>query len=89
MARKYADAGILYRKLERASLEIRSYEYASLESNDDLSSQLGYVVLFCDAAGVAQVLDYSSRKLRRVASLIMEAEVVAFVEEFDYSYMIS
>lgn len=67
IALKYVDSGIIYGKQNRASLEIHAYKDSSLESNDYLSSQLGYVVLFCDSAGICHVIDYSSWKLRRVA----------------------
>lgn len=62
MARKSAESGLLYEKQDRALLEIRAYVDYCLVSNEDISSQLRYVILFCDAAGVFHVLYYSSGK---------------------------
>ena len=43
--------GLQYKSLDRVSLHLRCYADASFASNDDLSSQIGYVILLCDAEG--------------------------------------
>lgn len=46
------------------------------------------MLLFCDTAGVAHVIDYSRKNSRRVARSIIVAEVAAFFYTFDAAYMI-
>lgn len=60
---------------------MKEYSGAELECNDDLSSQLGFIIVLCDYAWVAHVLDYSSKKYRHVLRQIMGAEVYAFADE--------
>jgi len=74
--------------LERASLHLRVFADAPLHSSNDMSSQLGYTVLLCDAEDECLVLTYSSRKARRIVRSIMAGEVYAFADAFDAAYII-
>lgn len=72
-----------YRPLHRPSAHFRAYADASFASNDDLSSQLGYLVFMCDKDDVCHILDFSSKKSKLIVRSIMAAEVYAFVDAFD------
>ena len=74
--------------LERASLHLRVFADAPLHSSYDMSSQLGYTVLLCDAEDECLVLTYSSRKARRIVRSIMAGEVYAFADAFDAAYIL-
>jgi len=89
---KYAkatkDLVLTYTKLERESLLLRVYADASFASNDDLSSQLGYIVSLCDSEDRCHVLTYRSKKARRIVRSIMAGEVYAFADAFDAAYIL-
>jgi len=55
-----------YPPLDRTTLQLRAYADASFATNDDQSSQLGFIILLVDGRGRAHVLSFSSRKSRRV-----------------------
>ena len=77
-----------YGPLERASLHLRVYADASFASNDDMSSQLGFIALLCDGADRCHLLTYASKKARRVVRNIMAGEVYAFADAFDAAYIL-
>jgi len=84
-AKATKDLFLTYTKLERESLHIRGYADASFASNEDLWSQLVYVVLLCYAEDRCHVLTYTSKKARRIVRIIMTGEVYAFADAFDAS----
>jgi len=63
------------------------YTDASFASNDDLTSQLGYIILLCDKSNRCHVLQYSSRKSKRVVRSIMTGEMYSFTDAFDCAFM--
>lgn len=65
----------MYGSLDRGSLHPRYYADASVASNDDISSRLAYVVLLYDAEDRCHILDYESRKCKRVVRSNMGGEV--------------
>eukprot|EP00171_Calliarthron_tuberculosum_P023435 IDg23435t1 len=77
-----------YPKLEKSTLHLRTYADASFATNDDGSSQLGYLILLCDSKNGCHILSYSSRKSRRIVRSIMAGETYAFTDAFDQSYII-
>lgn len=89
---KYAhstkDLGLTYGPLSRETLHLRAYSDASFANNDDLSSQLGYIVMLCDGDNNCHVLSYSSKKARRVVRSIMAGEVYAFADAFDTAFIL-
>lgn len=78
-----------YAPLDHHSLELRVYADASFACNDDLSSQLGFIILLCDNMNRAHVLDYASKKSKRVVRSIMAGEVYAFMDAFDTAFSIA
>lgn len=66
--------GLLQQKLDPETLHIRVYADSSFANNEDLSTQLGYLVLLCDARKRCNVLHYSSHKSRRTVRSVMGAK---------------
>lgn len=77
-----------YRPMDSTTLHMRVYSDASFASNDDNSSQLGYIVLLADKQNNCHVLAYSSKKSKRVVRSIMAGEVFAFSAAFDHAFVI-
>lgn len=81
------DLGLKFNRLDESSIFIKVYVDASFATNKHFSSQLGYVVLVCDANNACHFLDYASRKSRRVVRSIMGGEVLAFSSGFDRAFI--
>lgn len=81
--------GLRYKPLDADTIHMRVYADASFGTNDDLTSQLGYLVLLCDKNNQCHVLDYGSKKSRRVVRSIMGGELYAFTDAFDISRTLS
>ena len=77
-----------YPPLDRTTLQLRAYADASFATNDDQSSQLGFIILLVDGSGQAHVLSFSSRKSRRVVRSVLAVEVYAFGAACDEGYML-
>lgn len=82
-AQQNPSRGLTFAKLDIDTVHLRVYADASFASNDDLTSQLGFLILLCDDENKFHVLDHSSRKSRRVVRSIMGAELYAFTDAFD------
>lgn len=87
-ASETANLVLSYGRLDRKTLHLRAYADASFATNDDNSSQLGYIVLLADASNRCHVLSYASRKSRRVVRSIMAGEIYAFADAFDKAFVI-
>lgn len=60
----------------------------SFAENQDLSTQLGYIVLLCDKYDKCSILHYSSHKSRRVVRSVLGGEVHAFADYMDFALVI-
>ena len=89
---KHANAtktlSLTYPPLDEETLHLRVYADAFFASSDDLSSQLGYIVLLCDGHSRCHVMTYSRRKSRRVVKSIMAGEVYAFADALEAAFII-
>lgn len=81
--------GLRYASIDLESAHLRVYVDVSYASNDDLSSQIRFIILLADAKNHRHILDYSSRKSRRVFRSIMCGETCAFLSGFDATFAIS
>lgn len=79
------ELGLVFRKLDLESLRVVGYSDASFAGNDDLSSQLGMIVLLMDSKNNATIMHYASWKCRRVTRSILAAEVHSFAACLDYT----
>lgn len=61
---------------------------ASFAGNNDLSSQLGYVILLADKNDYCQIIHWSSHKLKRVTRSVLGSKVMKFADGFDRAYAI-
>lgn len=78
-----------YPPLDKHTIHIRVYADASYTKNDNLSCQLGHLVLLHDEKNITHILDYSRKKSRRVVRAIMAGELCPFMNAFDAAYMIA
>ena len=86
--KKTAATSLIYGPLEKNALRLRVYTDASFAKNDDLSSQLGFIILLCDSTNRAHIMDYSSRKSKRVVRSILGGEIYEFADGFDRAFML-
>lgn len=82
---KHPARGLLQQKLDMATLHLRMYADSSFADNEDLSTQLGYIVLICDASNKCNVLHFSSHKSRRVVRSVMGGEAYAMANGMDFT----
>jgi hypothetical protein len=80
--------GITYPRLDRTSLRLKVYADSSFANNEDLTSQLGYLVLLTDKNDRCNIIHYSSHKSRRVTRSVLGGEVHAFADAFDYAIVL-
>jgi Reverse transcriptase (RNA-dependent DNA polymerase) len=74
--------------LDISSLRICVYCDASFANNDDMSSQMGYIVFLTDGNNRCAPLSYKSVKCKRVTRSVLAAEAIAFAEGFDQGFTI-
>lgn len=72
-----------FSKLDINSFRLAVFTDASFAKNQDLSSQLGYIIVLADDHGNANLLHYSSFKSQRVARSALAAELFALSHAFD------
>jgi hypothetical protein len=84
----YPQLTLRYPKLEKSSLRLLAHSDASLHNNEDLTSQLGYVILLADSSGTCCVISFRSFKSKWIARSSMAAETMAFADTFDAAYSI-
>lgn len=77
--------GLLQCKLDIDSVHLRVYSDASFADKEDLSTQLGFLVLLCDRHNHCNILHYSSHKSRRVVRSVMGGEVYAMADGTDFA----
>jgi hypothetical protein len=71
-----------------STLRLTIYTDSSYANCEYLSSQIGFIVLLSDLSGNFVVLDYASKKTRRVVRSILGGEMLAFAEGFDRAFVI-
>jgi hypothetical protein len=74
---------IIFCKLYVKSLHVVFYYDASFAGNQDLSSQIGGIILLIDKHGNAHVLHRFSKKCPRLTGSVLAAEIIGFVTPFD------
>ena len=86
--RKTPSQKLTYVKLDKDSLRIKVYADSSFANNKDNSSQIGYIILLVDKFNTCNILNYSSRKSRRVTRSVFGGELYAFADAFDRAYIL-
>lgn len=72
--------------LDFGSIHLRVYSDAAFATNEDLSSQLGYIVIITDKSDRCHILDFSSKKSKRAVRSIMGGKTYAFMDAFDAAF---
>ena len=80
---------IRYPKLDIETLRLQTYSDASFSTNEDQSSQLGYVIFLADGENRCSPLHWSSHKAKRVTRSVLGSEVLVFSDAFDMFYAIN
>ena len=75
--------GLSFPKLEMNSVSLRVYVDAGHNTNSDLTSQLGVVVLLVDKNLRCNILHWSSKKCARHTKSMISAETYAFADGYD------
>lgn len=70
--------------LDLKIVEVRAYADAGFSNNRDLSSQLGFTIYLTDHTNTGAMVQWSSRKSKRVTRSTMAAEVFALGQAFDH-----
>jgi hypothetical protein len=79
---------LCYPKLDSETIYLAVYADASLNTNNDYTSQLGYIILLTDHTSTCCILHFSSHKSRRVTRSSMAPEALAFSDSFDHAFII-
>lgn len=88
MLQKTSKVKLVYPRLDQDTLHLRVFADASFANNFDYSSQLGFIICLCDDENHFHILDFGSKKCKRVVRSILGGEVYAFAEAFDRAIMI-
>lgn len=79
-------AAFTFQSTDVSSPHIRCYMDASFLSNHDFSSQIGLPILLYDESGKCHILDYQSRKFRRIARSALFVKPCSSRNVFDTAY---
>jgi hypothetical protein len=77
-----ASRGLRFVKLQ-GKLKLLVFTDASFANNNDLSSQIGYVIVLADQQAHANILHWSSTKCKRVTRSVLASELYAMAHSFD------
>ena len=77
---------IRQQKLDSESLLLKLFTDSSFANTPELRSQLGFLVLLCDATNKCNILHFSSVKSKRASRLVIGSKVLAFADGFEYAY---
>lgn len=78
-----------YPKLYISSFQVLGVAEASLATNADFISPLGYILFLSDRSGAVLSIGFMSFKARRVTRWAVAAELIAFTDMFDVTYTLS
>ena len=77
--------GLKFVKLDTKTLQLLVFTDASFANNEDLSSQIGYVLALANATNKANIVHWSSVKCKRVTRSVLASELYSTVHGFDIS----
>lgn len=75
-------------RLDMDSLRIVTISDSSFNNAGNNYSQMGYLILLVDGNNNANIIQYSSKKCRRVTRSVMAAELLALVSAFDDAFFL-
>lgn len=74
---------LTYHQLYKAKSKLVVFSDAHFASNEDRTSQLGYVITLTDIHKKSNILQYSSTKYRRGTRSVLAAEIFATKNSFE------
>lgn len=77
--------GLIFKPMNPASLEIALFIDAGFATNNNMTSQLGFIMVLMDKDMNANIIHYGSVKSKRVTRSVLAAEIFAMVQGFDVS----
>ena len=77
--------GLKFVKLDTKTLRLLVFTDASFANNEDLSSQIGYILALANATNKANIVHWSSVKCKRVTRSVLASELYSTVHSFDIS----
>lgn len=80
---------LTYLPLDLKALRACAFSGASFAGSRDQSSQLGVIILLCDAHNSCSIMRCSSWKRHRITRSALAAEAYAFVSALDFSFTLS
>lgn len=80
--------GLVFPKLDIASVYLLVYSDAATNSGSDYKCQLGYIILLMDAYNRCSILQFSSHKSRRVTRSSLAGETIALADAFDNVFLL-
>jgi hypothetical protein len=75
--------GLSFIKLDVNSLRLIVFTDSSFANNNDLSSQIGFVIVLADKDNRANILHWSSVKCKRITRSVLASELYAMAHGFD------
>lgn len=86
---KQQKVSISFPQLDQSTLRTAGSSDASLSSNYDMTSQLGYIILLADATGACFPLQFRCYKPHRVVRSALPEQLIAFAEMVDAAYTLA
>jgi hypothetical protein len=80
--------GLRFVQLDIRSLKLMVFTDASFANNQDLSSQIGFIIVLSDKDNKANILHWSSIKCKRVTRSVLASELYAMAYGFDMGAVI-
>jgi len=74
--------------LDINTLRIAVYADSRFNIREEAKSQLGYIIVLCDAENICAIVQYSSRKSRRVTGSTTTGEAFALTNGFDAAFVL-
>jgi hypothetical protein len=80
--------GLRFVQQNLETLKLYVFTDASFANNQDLSSQMGFLIALVDAEGNANIVHWQSVKCKRVTRSVLASELLALVHGFDMGTVI-
>ncbi|KAI0995299.1 hypothetical protein K3495_g12883 [Podosphaera aphanis] len=80
---KNASRGLKFVELDLESLQLIIFTDSSFANNNDLSSQIGFVMVLADKNNKANIIHWSSTKCKRITRSVLATELYGMANGFD------
>lgn len=87
-AQIFIHLGLSFSSSDPDTLHLVVYADASFAINEDLSSQLGFIVLLVEGAGKVVILSFASQKSKRLVRSALRVEIFDFTADDEAALLI-